>query len=138
MKIDYDYLKELLSTFLNSDKPSITIRDLGFYEKNKEDLSKLIFHLTLLVDQGLIRDSGLNYSSFKDITGICFGGDGIIHGGECDMVLTSEGHDFAIALSQNPILERIKKDFSEAPISAAKQIATKLFTKLLKDKLGLE
>ncbi|HDC1418110.1 TPA: DUF2513 domain-containing protein [Salmonella enterica] len=138
MKIDYDYLKEVLSAFLNSKKPSITIRDLGFYEKSPEDLSKLIFHLTLLVDQGLIRDSGLKYFTFKDITGICFSGDGIPHGGECDMVLTSEGHDFAMALSQNPILERIKKDFSEAPMAAAKQIATKLFTKLLNDKLGLE
>lgn len=138
MKIDYDYLKEVLSAFLNSDKPSITIRDLGFYEKNQEDLSKLIFHLTLLVDQGLIRDRELKYSSLKGITGICFSGDGIPHGGECDIVLTSEGHDFAIALNQNPILERIKKDFSEAPMAAAKQIATKLFTKILNDKLGLE
>lgn len=138
MKIDYDYLKEVLSTFLTSDKPYITIRDLGFYEKNQEDLSKLIFHLTLLADQGIIRDRELKYSSFEDITGIYFSGDGILHGGECDIVLTSEGHDFAIALSQNPILERIKKDFSEAPMAAAKQIATKLFAKILHDKLGLE
>ncbi|ECB7314849.1 phage-like protein [Salmonella enterica] len=138
MKIDYDYLKEVLSAFLNSDKPSITIRDLGFYEKNQEDLSKLIFHLTLLVDQGLIRDKGLKYCTFVDITGISFSGDGIPHGGECDMVLTSEGHDFANALNQKPVLERIKKELSDAPFSVVKQLSSSWLTKIFTDKLGLE
>lgn len=138
MKIDYDYLKEILSAFSNSDKPSITIRDLGFYEKNQEELSKLIFHLTLLVDQGLIRDRELKHSSLEDITGIYFSGDGIPHGGECDMVLTSEGYDFANALNQKPVLERIKKELSDAPFTVVKQIASKWLTKIFTDKLGFE
>lgn len=51
--------------------------------------------------------------------------------------LTQDGHDFAEALNQKPILERLKQELTDAPFDLVKDISKTWLTKQIKDRLGL-
>ncbi|EHK1092708.1 DUF2513 domain-containing protein [Salmonella enterica subsp. enterica serovar Poona] len=136
MKIDFDEINNILSTFIDADTPFITLRELGFFTKEGTELNSLIFHLNLLVETGLISNRKLETGSMECI-GVVFHSTNI--GGRAIPIrLTMAGHDFAKSLNQIPILERIKKELSDAPFELIKQAAGQWAEKLLKDKLGLK
>lgn len=135
MKIDFDEMKKILSAFIEADTAYITLRDLGFFDKEGDELECFLFHFNLLAEAGLISDRKLQTGSLEAL-GVVFQSAGI--GGRAIPIrLTMEGHDFAKALNQKPVLERVKKDLSDAPFGMVKKIAGQWFSKLLEDKLGL-
>lgn len=136
MKIDFDEINNILSTFIDADTPFITLRDLGFFTKEGVELDSLIFHLSLLVETRLISNRRLETGSLEHI-GVVFHSAGM-GGRTIPIRLTMEGHNFAKSLGQKPILEKIKKELSDAPFELIKRTAGQWAEKLLKDKLGLE
>ncbi|TOQ64086.1 hypothetical protein CGG90_24085 [Vibrio parahaemolyticus] len=60
MRVDYDYLHELLRVFIDDEKPVLTCED--FTEHTEKDLQKFCLHVKLLSDQGLV------VNAFKDST----------------------------------------------------------------------
>lgn len=107
-----------------------------FFDVEGEEENKLVFHLLLLVENGLISNRQLQTGDPKHI-GIIFSSRGVC-GASVPIRLTQDGHDFANALNKKPILERLKQDFSEAPFDVAKDVGKGLLTKFLTNKLGFE
>ncbi|WP_063103515.1 DUF2513 domain-containing protein [Escherichia coli] len=134
MKIDYDELARILDTFLNADSAFITLKDVGIDTTDDED--KLIFHLLLLVENGLLGNRELQTGT-PECIGLKFTTTGI-GWRNIPIRLTQDGHDFANALHQKPILERIKKEFAEAPFDVVKDLGKGFLTQLFKKKLGIE
>lgn len=134
MKIDYDELARILEVFLDSNDAFITLSDIGI--NTSHDEQKLIFHLLLLTENGLISNRNLETGSPKCI-GLIPTTKGFVWNA-IPIRLTQTGHDFANALHKKPILERIKNEFADAPFDVVKDISKSLLAQFFKNKLGME
>jgi hypothetical protein len=121
VKIDPDYLKVILSTFLDSPDSFVELRH---FEKGEIEIDdKFLFHMQLLEDQSLVqalnRGEGLGYV-------IALGGN--FEWMSKPLRLTAAGHEFAEALNRKEVWEKIKGGFKDASlatlISAAKELLT--------------
>ncbi len=136
MQIDFDEIKRILAVFIEAPAPFITLKDLDFFSVEGEAADKLVFHLLLLVENGLISNRKLETGN-PEFIGLVLTNRSI--GGRAIPIrLTQDGHDFASALNQQPILERVKKELAEAPFEVVKDVSKRWLGKLMKDKLGLE
>ena len=136
MKIDFDELKRQLSLFLDSPGAFITLDDLGYDTAEGDREQRLLFHTLLLVENGLISDSKLRTGE-PTYVGFVYSMNKIGHR-NVRIRLTQEGHDFAKALYQQPVLERIKKELADAPFELVRDVSKQWLTKFIKDKIGLE
>ncbi len=135
MRIDYNYISEILSVFLDSDEP--VVWTLGFQNLISADESKFFFHLVILAEKGII-SSALSGG----------GGIGIQYSGHSDeynysdipLRLTADGHDFAGAITKPDVIEIIATRFKQEGLSAvvglAKKIAVNKAEKVLEDVLA--
>lgn len=135
MKIDFDEMKKILSTFIDADTPYITLKDLGFTGDHPDEDERFLFHFSLLVESGFISDQNLQTDSLEAL-GVVFYSSG--YGWAANPIrLTMAGHDFAKTINQKPILDRMKKELSDAPFDLVKKVAEQWFSTLLKNKLDL-
>ncbi|WP_394546894.1 DUF2513 domain-containing protein [Pantoea ananatis] len=120
MKIDQQYLKDLLIAFEDNEGPQTNIRELedaGFDYSNQ----KFIFHMRLLDDKNLIaRVDG------EPGFGLCLGADNTGSWAVLPLRLTSQGHDFIEALRQKEVWNTVKENFKEASISTLVDVAKQL------------
>lgn len=135
MKIDFDEIKRILSVFIEAKTAYITLNDLGFPDEDWDKEEFFLFHFSLLAESGFISNQNLQADSLEAL-GFVFHSHGT-GGSNLPIRLTMEGHDFAKALNQKPVLERIKNELSDAPFGVVKKIAGQLVSKLLEDKLGV-
>ncbi|WP_208952215.1 DUF2513 domain-containing protein [Rahnella sp. ChDrAdgB13] len=136
MQIDFDEIKRICSVFLDSPEPFISLGEIGFDTAEGDEEKRLVFHTLLLIENGLISDSKLRTRDPSYI-GLVYTSKGI--GWKITSIrLTQEGHDFAKALYQKPVLERIKKELADAPFELVKNVSKQWLTKVIKDKIGLE
>ncbi|HEN3600649.1 TPA: DUF2513 domain-containing protein [Yersinia enterocolitica] len=137
MKINHEYLRNLLEAFESSEKPETNIEELelkGF--KCDEDF---VFHMRLLDDQGLIRRTdggqgfGIVYSKSDD-----GGYDWVL----LPLRLTSRGHDFIADLRQKEVWQTIKTGFKDEGLSTlmsvTKSLAEGFAKKKIKDLTGID
>lgn len=135
MNIDFDEMKNILSAFIDANTAYITLKELGFPSDDVDEAERFLFHFSLLVESGFISDQNLRADSLEEL-GVVFYGSA--YGWKAiPLRLTMTGHDFAKAIHQKPVLERMKKELSDAPFSLAKKVAEQWLSTLLKDKLGL-
>ncbi|MGO3396175.1 MAG: DUF2513 domain-containing protein [Serratia proteamaculans] len=139
MKIDQQYLKDLLIAFEKTVGPDTRIDELKVkgYDINS---SEFIFHMRLLDDNGLITridgqpGFGHNYRAY-------IGGDGY-HWIDTPLRLTSRGHDFIDAIRQKEVWNNVKENFKEASLSTlvdvAKQLSQGFAKKKIKDLTGFD
>lgn len=135
MKIELEEYQEILDVFLKSPTAHITLKDLGIDELDTvEDTENFIFHMQLLVENGLISNINMETGTMKSIGLLLSRGryDGYI---AVPIRLTQDGHDFANALNEKPILDILKKEFKNAPFSFMKTTSKTLLTKYLEKKL---
>ncbi|WP_273818079.1 DUF2513 domain-containing protein [Providencia rettgeri] len=137
MKPNYDIIKELLGIFLKSDRTFLTIDDLIACTDSGVIDENFIFHFLLIVENGLISNKNLTCCSPGDV-GLSFDFNGNIIKRQLPIRITQNGIDFANALNQKPVLERIKNELSDAPFAFVKTVASKLFSKILSEKLGID
>ncbi|ELI8291993.1 DUF2513 domain-containing protein [Yersinia enterocolitica] len=135
MQIDFDVIKKITTVFLDSPEPFITLKELNFFNVEGEEENVLIFHLLLMVENRLISNRNLETGHPKAI-GIHFAARGAA-GAAIPIRLTQDGHDFAKALNQKPIFERLKQELTDAPFDLVKDISKTWLTKQIKDRLGL-
>lgn len=124
MKIDYSYLSNILSKFLDSPDPNIDFHSFG--EEIGKDSNKFFFHLIILADKGLVCSATKEPSNI----GVRYNGNN----GEYDywitpLRLTAAGHDFADAITKPSINETIIGKFKDEGFSAVIDIAKKLALK---------
>lgn len=134
MKIDYDYLQELLSVFIESEKSCVTFDHFKkLLEIEGED--KFFFHLQILTDRLMVSQEGKPPEKGLKALGFVFSLDGNCHFGICNWRLTADGHDFAVDLNKPKVLEFIKTQLKEEGFSAVVDVAKSIGSKLLENKL---
>jgi len=138
MRIDMVYLKEFLDIVLENDHPDFRI-DRGKLSllwtdddmDNNEKLNKLVFHMEILEDQGLIENStkleGIGFHRF---------GNGTFHISPRPLRLTAQGHQFASDLIKPGVIELLTTEFKEAGPTDAVEFVFALGKKILNKKLG--
>ena len=129
MKIDQEYLKLMLNTFVESPHSFIWVAD--FIDRGIEMDDKFLFHIQILEDQKFIepldKKSDLGYE--------------ILLGGEYrwqsrPLRLTASGHEFIEAINKSEIWKIIKEEFKDSSLSTLKSAATSLLKAFAKKQLG--
>ncbi|MGR5367556.1 DUF2513 domain-containing protein [Photobacterium damselae] len=141
MKIDVSYLKQLLGTFSDSDKAHITwseIEDRGIIIVDVEPFRVInetfLFHIQILLDNKLISNRHNKCESIEDV-GICFGMGQTFLLCDTPLRLTQKGHDFASALANKDVFEKLKTELTNAPFRILFDGSQKLLEHYLTKKL---
>lgn len=129
MRIDYDYLKNLLDVLLECECPTVTWDDFEKFESDDEH--RLVLHLRILKDMELLVPDGsydgLGIEKLNDSYRILIR----------PWRLSAAGHDFATALTKPNVLERIRTQFNDEGVAVVvdlvKKLAMKQASKLLDD-----
>lgn len=112
MRIDIEYIKFLLDTVQDHDKPDFNIKlekIMPLWSNDDEKLNKLVFHMEIMEDQGLIESSiNANGIGFQRMGGGGFSVSVI------PLRLTSRGHQFASDLSKPGVFETLTTTFKDA------------------------
>lgn len=128
MKVDQEYLKLILNTFIASPRSFIWVADL--MEKGIEMDDKFLFHIQILEDQDLIealdKKSDLGYE-------ITLGGE--YRWQSRPLRLTASGHEFVEAMNKSEIWEIIKEEFKDSSLSTIKSAATTLLKAFAKKQI---
>lgn len=127
MRIDYDYLKQILDICLDSELPTVDWN--SFKALTSEDEHKFVFHLEIMADKYLIesclKGDSMGIERDYDGYGICV----------IPWRLTADGHDFASSLTKPGVLTTLKERFKNEGLSVvidiAKSIASKQASKIL-------
>jgi hypothetical protein len=131
MRIDHDYIKRMIDIILSHPSPTFTIEDFdngGLPYQTPE----FEFHMKLFDDQGLIeQDDG------DPGFGLTKGIDGYASWSVLPLRLTSRGHDFAEAVSEETVWEKVRKELPGAAMSSLVTVSVGLFQAYAKKKLGL-
>lgn len=131
MRINQDYIKRMVDIVLDHSSPTFTIIDFenaGLSYKSPE----FEFHMKLFDDQGLIeQDDG------DPGFGMCKSVDGIVSWSVLPLRLTSRGHDFAEAVQEKTVWDKVKKELPGAAMSSLVSISIALAQDYAKKKLGL-
>jgi len=111
MRIDPEYLKQLLTAFQDSPNTFTDIREL---EEGGIDYQTPVFefHLLALGDQGFIAGT-----SGRGELGMSYGAGGDLMWSVVPLRLTAQGQAFADALNHSDIMATIKEKFIGASIS---------------------
>lgn len=121
MKIDHDYIKEILTAIEQQEKAR------PFLEEILETMSldglteKFLLHYEVLFDYGFIQSLTANGS-----LGIDVDSSGEIYWSDAPIRLTATGHEFIEALNQSDIWSVIKSEFRESSIKTIFKVATDL------------
>ncbi|MDO6766068.1 DUF2513 domain-containing protein [Agarivorans sp. 1_MG-2023] len=137
MNIDLQYISKLLNVFIESDKAHLSIVDLNSAGIDSGDslvCEEYIFHMQILLDNKLISDENGNANGLKTI-GIGLNGNKTYRKLITNIRLTQDGHDFAKALNNREILDKLKTELKDAPFKAIFEGGQKLLQHLAKKKL---
>jgi hypothetical protein len=130
MKIDLDYLKNILLRAQNSTKAIFTIWDL-VEEKNDIYTETFVFHLQILADKSIIVNSNDNSSEL----GNSRLGNGQLNWRITNLRLTANGHDFIDALKNDTVWLKIKKEVKTSSLSIIISTAKFLLEETIKNSL---
>ena len=129
MKIDQEYLREILNTFIESPRSFIWVEAIT--NKGIETDDKFLFHIQILEDQHLIecldKKSDIGYE-------ITLGGN--FEWKSRPLRLTASGHEFTEAINRPEIWEILKDEFRDASLSTLKSTATTLLIAFAKKQIN--
>ncbi len=129
MRIDQEYLKNILNAFTDSPRSFVWVADIEARGVGVDD--KFLFHIQILEDQHFIecldKKSELGYE-------ITLGGDFTWH--SRPLRLTASGHEFVEAINRPEIWDVLKAEFSDASLSTLKSAAASLLVAFAKKQVG--
>ncbi len=137
MHIDLEYISIILNVFIDSDKAHLSISDLndaGVDSGNGLIDDKFLSHMQILMDNNLISDQDGSVNGLKTI-GIGLNGNGTYRKLITNIRLTQNGHDFAKALGNREVLNKIKNELKDAPFKAIFDGSQKLLCHFFKKKV---
>ncbi|MDG2675827.1 DUF2513 domain-containing protein [Vibrio parahaemolyticus] len=129
MKVDYEYLKQLLESFEKVEVPFPWVQDIADSMGIVDN--QFAFHMDLLLDQGFIQYLSTEGTSpfIPESQGDDF--DYI----DVHVRLTAHGYDFLSALRQKDIWNAIKDDLKENSIQTIWNVAQNAAAKIASEKL---
>lgn len=140
MKLDQQYLKDLLIAFEKTYGPDTMLSELEDNGFNRYD-QNFIFHMRLLCDYELIvrvdGKPGFDHIMSNEL------GEGVEYSWlEVPLRLTARGHDFIADLRQKEVWQAIKTNFKDEGIgtlmSVSKSLAKGFARKKIKDITGID
>jgi hypothetical protein len=132
MKPEVDYLKKLLQAFRDAPETTTNIQELKAAGLDYND-PKFEFHLRLLVDDQCVEgDDGSRDIGFRR------GVDGHPSWGVVPLRLTSSGHEFAEALCDQTVLEKVKGKFIQGSVSMIRAVAVAFLKDEFSKRTGLQ
>lgn len=138
MRIDLDYMAQLLNVFLEAESAHITVSEMGNsgikIATGKGLDEKFLFHFQLAAENGLISDRELRMDGLKSL-GITMGVGGVVSLAAVPIRLTQSGHDFANALKNKEVLMTLKSELKDAPFKVLFEGSQKLLGHFLTKKL---
>lgn len=132
MQIDLDLMKKMLNVFIESPKAFITLAEI---ESAVSDGEAFIFHIGLMLDNKLI--TGIDFESTPASVGLVVANTRILTR-PLRVRLSQQGHDFAVMLNQQPILEKLKEQAKQAPMDVLVAIGKAWGRKLISRHLDLD
>ena len=133
MKIDLEYLRDFLAAVQEHDEPDFRIDHPDIkplWKDDDEGTKKLVFHMEILEDQGLIESSisspGLGFVRT---------GYGAVNVSLKPLRLTAQGHQFAADLSKPGVFEKIKTSFNDCGPTETIRVVFALGSRFLESKL---
>ncbi|ENJ8539695.1 TPA: DUF2513 domain-containing protein [Raoultella planticola] len=132
MQIDLDLMKKMLNVFIKSPKAFITLAEI---ESAVNDEEAFIFHIGLMLDNKFI--TGVDFESTPAAVGLVVT-NARIFTRPLRVRLSQQGHDFAVMLNQQPILEKLKEQAKQAPMDVLVAIGKAWGRKLISRHLDLE
>ncbi|WP_238930127.1 DUF2513 domain-containing protein [Vibrio vulnificus] len=130
MKVDKEYLKQLLEAFESAERPTTNIQELeakGFHY----DDDKFVFHTDILVDKGYIESFALNTRG----VGYTLMGNGQRGWSVVPIRLTAFGHDFIESLNEPNVWAEIQANFKESSLETISSVAKDLAKGYAKQKV---
>jgi hypothetical protein len=139
VRIDLDFYKSLFLAFLESEKAHVTYHDLiesGVEVSIGNDLSeKFIFHMQLCIDNELITNEKQECQNLESLgIGTTKNSQYII---DIPLRLSQKGHDFASALNNKEVFNKLKSEFKDMPFKTIFDGGQKLLNHFLKKKMDL-
>lgn len=138
MKIDLEYIKDILTVFIDAESAHITFADLKSadipYDDNGDINQKFLFHYQILIDNELISLSTLEVGNLKNM-GIYQSLDGQWGVVMKDLRLTQKGHDFAQSLANKEVFKKLKSEFKDFPFKVIFDSGRKLLEHVAKKKM---
>jgi len=129
VKIDQEYLKIMLNTFIASPKAFIWVADITEQGIKMDD--KFLFHIQILEDQNFIecldKKSDIGYE-------ITLAGKFVWN--SRPLRLTAAGHEFVEAINRDEIWTIIKDEFKDASLSTLKSAASSLLKAYAKKQIN--
>ena len=131
MKIDSDYVKKILIKAQSSERAIFNIYDLV---ETKSEISdeKFVFHMQILSDQKLIVTDSDNSSDI----GVSRTGNGQVNWRLTHLRLTSAGHDFIEALTNDTVWNKIKKELKAPSITTLVKTSQFLLQEAIKSQIS--
>lgn len=134
MRTNLEYLRGMLLVFLDAETPCISVRNLaaaGYDITSTEGLH----HYPLLIEQGFVSTAYL-VTHEPALLGYDYQNYGVLRNDSAVVRLTAGGLEFAEALQQQDIFDRLK-GIGNQPIGILKDVGTELLKAYLKKRLGL-
>jgi hypothetical protein len=132
MKPEADYLKKLLQAFRDAPEPTTNIQELKAAGLDYNHDPQFEFHLRLLVDDQYVE----NDDGSRDI-GFQRGVDGRLSWGAVPLRLTSSGHEFAAALCDQTVFEKVKGKLFPLSVSTIRAVAVAILKAEITKRTGL-
>ncbi len=132
MRIDHQYTKNILDIILKVNHPDFDINHSEIkplWESSEDSKNKFVFHMEILVDQGLVQ------SSTPLGVGLLRNGDGSIRLSARPLRLTADGHQFASDLSSPGVFKHLTTTFKDLGPSEFVKATFKLSAKAFENKI---
>jgi len=131
VRVDHDYIKRMIDIVLDHASPTFTILDFENAGLSYE-LPEFEFHMKLLNDQGIIEqdDGDQGFGLSKSV-------DGFASWSVLPLRLTSKGHDFAEAIQEKSVWDKVKQELPGVAMSSLVNLSIALAQDFAKKKLGI-
>ena len=114
MRVDISYIKDILDRVLDQNKADFNLNLIKEFwpDGDDEKREKLVFHMEIMQDQGLIERSieGEGIGFRKSFCGSNYTYDISL----VPLRLTAAGHDFAAALNKPGVIDSLMNTFKDA------------------------
>ncbi|MBB1282665.1 DUF2513 domain-containing protein [Pseudoalteromonas sp. SR41-1] len=138
MKIDLEYIKDILTVFNEAETAHITFADLkkaGIpHDENGDINQKFLFHYQILIDNELVSLSSLEIGNLKHM-GVYQSLDGQWGVALKDLRLTQMDHDFAKSLTNKEVFSKLKSEFKDFSFKVIFDSGRKLLEHVAKKKM---